>query len=384
MVATNTNLQISTGSKILYFTRGYSPHDHRFVSSLVNAGMKVYYLQLEKKTSESRPFPSEVELVTWKNDLPLNWKYLPGYMVRLRQIVKRIKPDIIHAGPVPSCAYLAAFAGLSPLVSMSWGSDLLSEVDESKKSNRRVKFALRHSAILVGDCNPVGSKAKSMGFPEKKIVLFPWGIDLDHFKRGADTSLRTRLGWQDEFVILSLRAWEPLYGVDTLVEAFCQAASHNPKLRLILLGNGSLAGKIHQMVNRYGMVSMVHFGGQVSNPDLVRYYRNADLYVSASYSDGSSVSLMEALACGKPVLVSDIPGNHDWVVEGREGWFFKPGDRGGLTRVLLTAATSNRLGEMGQKAVEVAKEKADWRLNFPKLLQAYQMALQPGKVSHGF
>jgi glycosyltransferase involved in cell wall biosynthesis len=154
-------------------------------------------------------------------------------------------------------------------------------------------------------------------------------------------------------------------------------------LRLILLGNGSLAGKIHQLINRFGMMSFVHLGGHVANPDLVRYYQNADLYASASYSDGSSVSLMEAMACGKPVLVSDIPGNHDWVVEGREGIYFQPGDRDGLTQAILSAASHTRLDEMGQKAVETAKVKADWRLNFPKLLEAYQMALQPGKVNHG-
>jgi glycosyltransferase involved in cell wall biosynthesis len=267
---------------------------------------------------------------------------------------------------------------------MSWGSDLLRDADVSRQSYRRSQFALKRSSVLVGDCSPVARKAEAMGFPGERLVLFPWGIDLEQFKPGPGGDLRSRLGWQNEFVLLSMRAWEPLYGVDTLVEAFCQAAGQNPKLRLILLGNGSLAGKIHQLISRAGMLSYVHMGGHIANPDLVRYYQSTDVYMSASYSDGSSVSLMEALACGKPALVSDIPGNHDWVVEGREGWYFEPGDREGMLQAILTAAKSSRLYEMGQKAIETATAKADWRLNFPKLLQAYQMALQPGKVSHGF
>ena len=55
-------------------------------------------------------------------------------------------------------------------------------------------------------------------------------------------------------------------------------------------------------------------------------YRAADLYLSASHSDGSSVSLMEALGCGLPVLVSDIPGNREWVTDGEQGWLFPDGD----------------------------------------------------------
>ena len=70
----------------------------------------------------------------------------------------------------------------------------------------------------------------------------------------------------------------------------------------------------------------VFFGGHVPQIDLPGYYQAADLYISASHSDGSSVSLMEALASGLPVLVSDIPGNVEWVEPGRQGWLFKDSD----------------------------------------------------------
>ena len=83
-------------------------------------------------------------------------------------------------------------------------------------------------------------------------------------------SFRLRLGWQDCFVLLSLRSWEPLYGVDGLVRAFCQAARQIPELRLILLGGGSQAAVLRQILQQNEMLDRVHFGGQVNQADLPR------------------------------------------------------------------------------------------------------------------
>ena len=117
--------------------------------------------------------------------------------------------------------------------------------------------------------------------------------------------------------------------MDIIVRGFAQAAEQDPRLRLILLGGGSLAGQIQALLAQAGLHERVHLGGRVSQDDLPRYYRAADLYLSASHSDGSSVSLLEALASGLPVLVSDIPGNREWIEPGEAGWLFPDGDDAG-------------------------------------------------------
>ncbi len=193
----------------------------------------------------------------------------------------------------------------------------------------------------------------------------------------AGRDLRARLGWQDCFVVLSLRSWEKIYGVDVVVNAFARAAAEEPRLRLLLLGGGSLAGQIHALLNEHGLHAQVQLGGQVSQNDLVRYYQAADLYVSASHSDGSSVSLMEALGCGLPALVSDIPGNREWIVPEQAGWLFADGDAGQLAAGMLCAAGDPaRLAGMRAAARALAEQRADWKINFQKLLTAYQMAIK--------
>jgi len=107
-----------------------------------------------------------------------------------------------------------------------------------------------------------------------------------------------------------------------------------------------------------------------------RWYRMADLYISPSHVDGSSVSLMEALACGLPALVSDIPANQEWVAEGVNGWLFPDGDAEALAAgILAAAAERKKLPRIGRAARRSAEQRADWKKNFAKLLEAYEQTV---------
>jgi glycosyltransferase involved in cell wall biosynthesis len=121
-----------------------------------------------------------------------------------------------------------------------------------------------------------------------------------------------------------------------------------------------------------GVMDQVHFGGHISQADLPRWYHMADLYISPSHVDGSSVTLMEALASGLPCLVSDIPGNQEWIENGVNGWLFRDGNADDLAAKILDAIKNRELfGKIGEAARKTAEEKADWKKNFGKLLEAY-------------
>ena len=72
------------------------------------------------------------------------------------------------------------------------------------------------------------------------------------------------MGWQNDFVVLSLRSWEPLYGVDVLVSGFARAAQQAPGLRLLLLGGGSQEEVLRKILSEYKVLDRVHFAGQVN------------------------------------------------------------------------------------------------------------------------
>jgi glycosyltransferase involved in cell wall biosynthesis len=370
--------------RVLYFTRDYTPHDHRFLTALAGTPHTVLFLRLERneKQLEERPLPPRVEPIDWRGGRrPARWKDAPSLVTDLKRVIRQVKPDVIHAGPIQSAALLAALVGFSPLVSMSWGSDLLLDAGRDWKMRLATRYTLSKTTVLAGDCEAVRQKAGEFGFPAERVILFPWGVDLQRFSPGAPSDLRQRLGWEDAFVILSLRTWEPLYGVDGVAKAFCLAAKQDPRLRLLLLGNGSQAEEIRKILAENNLVDRVHFGGQVSGDELPDYYRAADLYVSASHSDGSSVSLMEALACGLPVLVSDIPGNREWIgPRERAGMLFKDDDYDGLAAGMVSAAAvGDGMTAQRQAARALAERRADWRVNFQQLLRAYDLACELGK-----
>ncbi len=361
-------------TRLIYFSRDYTTHDHRFLSALAGTQYEVYFLRLERRQPqiEDRPVPREVKQIKWiGGNKTAKLSDTPQLLFDLRKVIKEINPDLIHAGPIQSCALLVAFLRFQPLISMSWGYDLLRDSDRNSLWRKATQFTLLQSRILITDCLTVKNKAYGLGMPKEKIVTFPWGVDLTKFSPSDYPPTE-----KDHFTLLSTRSWEPIYGVDTLAKAFVNAARQHSGLRLILLGSGSQSGYLHEIFIGAGMMDRVLLPGQIRQVDLPHYYNMADLYISASHIDGSSVSLMEALACGRPVVVSDIPGNREWVEPGIHGWWFKDGEVDDLARTILEAANqSQKLSNMSRTARKLAEERADWNKNFPILIQTYEAAL---------
>jgi glycosyltransferase involved in cell wall biosynthesis len=330
--------------------------------------------------------PPEIEIVPWYGgNAPARWQDGFRLLGVLKKVLGRIKPDVVLAGPIQRSAFLVALAGFRPLVSMSWGYDLLQDAGRNMAWRWATRFTLKRSAAMVGDCATIRKLAVAYGMPDERIVTFPWGIDLEHFTPAGHTHQPevSSAGVDTPFTLLSTRSWEPVYGVETIARAYAKAASQCPELRLAMLGNGSQAGLLRRILasagSEYaGSYPRVLFPGQISYADLPRYYRSADLYVSASHSDGTSISLLEAMACGRPVLVSDIPGNCEWVQQGENGWLFPEGDEKALAQAILHAVTQREhLPEMGRAARRIAEQRADWKLNFPQLERAFKIALKP-------
>jgi L-malate glycosyltransferase len=368
--------------KVVYLSRGYTPHDHRFLSGLAGAGQEVFYLRLEPAGgAETRPLPAGIRPVEWAGGRRrFRLAAVPRLARDLRRTLVRIQPDLVHAGPIQRGAGLVALSGFRPIVAMSWGSDLLREA-AAGPGRLAARFALGRAASLACDCQAVRAAAVRLGMPDDRIVVFPWGVDLGHFCPGGDGGLRAGLGWKGKVVLLSARSWEPIYGILDLVMGFIRAASAEPRLRLLMLGGGSLGPSIQARLAAAQLLDRVHFAGQVGYDELPRYYRAADLYLSASHSDGSSVSLLEAMACGLPAIASDIPGNREWVDPARTGWWFPVGDAPRLAGVIGEAVAAQSGWEArGRQARATAEERADWRRNFPLLLEAYRIAMDSPEV----
>jgi len=294
-------------------------------------------------------------------------------------VLHRIQPDLVQAGPLQTTAFLVALTGFRPLVSMSWGYDLLFDAHRNAAWRWATRFTLKHSAIMIGDCQTIRQRAVEMGMPDKNIVTFPWGVDLELFSPIDPTARmihrsNNRVNIEsDDFVLLSTRSWESLYGVLDLAKAFVSAARKHPQLRLVMLGNGSQASELRRTFLAAGMQDRVIFPGQISQTDLPHFYHMADLYISPSHSDGTSISLLEALACGTPVVTSNVSSLPE--VVGDAALMVEPTDSDALAVAMQRALTEADLrSQMVSRGFAQAR-RFTWPRAAEQLLTAYNRLL---------
>ena len=363
-------------ARIIYFSPDYCTHDHRFLTAIRDAGHQVFHLRLQgnSRQVEDRPVPEGVEIIRWAGgESEFRWRDVPKLVGSLKRVIKRVRPDLIHAGPIQTAAFIAVLTGFRPILTMSWGFDLMEDVNRGKWWKWTTGYVLKRSAFFTSDAQVTRSIAVGYGMDPERTVVFPWGVDLDRF---------TPKNWNTEgqelpFTLFCNRSWESRYGVDVLARAFVRVAGGYPGVRLLLLGGGSGSNHLRRILLGGGVLDLVHMPGQISQTDLPRWYHKADIYISPSHVDGSSVSLMEALGCGLPCLVSDIPANKEWVTEGENGWLFRDGDADALAaRITQAIEGRDKLPAVGRAARAVAEARADWKVNSQKLMYAYERALQ--------
>ena len=111
---------------------------------------------------EDRSLPPGIHKIRWSGeDSPFSLGKVPRRTAELRKLVREIEPDLIHAGPIQSCAFLAGLSGFQPLISMSWGYDLLLDAGRSWLMHKITQFTLKRSKRLITDCQTVLKKVCS-------------------------------------------------------------------------------------------------------------------------------------------------------------------------------------------------------------------------------
>jgi L-malate glycosyltransferase len=363
--------------RVLYFSDNCSDHNRRFVEKLSQSGIEVWFLDPTSESLADNWLPPGVHWVrtSQKCRRDLVPSAFAEFLPEFQDCLQAIRPDLIHAGPVHNCGYLTALSHFHPWLLTSWGADILSTLDRSNYTNAG-QLALSSADGFFCDCDAVRARAKQLkDLADDRIVQFPWGIRKGSFSpEGALPIEEESAREPGTRVFLSTRSWEPIYGIDVLLQAFQIAYSVESCLRLLLLGNGSEASQIREFITSHGLEHVVRVPGHVSRGDMPKWFRAADVYVSCAKSDGTSVSLLEAMATGLPVVVTDIPSNREWVVEAQNGWLAPSASvEEFANRFLLSARLSpEQRHVISQRNRRVVEERADWDRNFPMLLEMYK------------
>lgn len=296
------------------------------------------------------------------------WQYLKS-ILPIRRAVREYKPDILMAMYLSSAGLVATLTGHSRVVLSALGSDVFFKV-HSRFWRAMLRWETHHAVLVHVVSEPLAETLKEqIGVPDKKLIVAPIGVDTE-LLRFIESTERPETGQ-----ILCTRGHVPVYDQETLVKAMAILKTRGVSCHLTFTSTRDV-DKTKAIVKERRLEDMVTFRNGYSYEELPSLLAAADIYVSASLSDGTSNSLLEAMSTGTFPVVSDIPANRPWINNGKNGFFFPPGDEKALADRLSEALSKPDIRSAAAPLNrEIVVTKGDVTHQADKLLAAFGKCL---------
>ena len=252
--------------------------------------------------------------------------FLIAELIYLNKLVKKIKPDIIHAHWIVPQGFVAALTNKftrTPYIITSHGGDSFGL--QSKLLKIVKKFSLKNAKSITVVSTAIKKELRKLD-KTLKIDIIPMGVDSNLFNPNKrDESIKSKYNIEGPFLLFVGRLTYKK-GVSYLIEAMPLVLKKFPNAKLLIIGNGILENELMQLTKSLKLEKNVVFTGPIQNKELPRYYATADIFVGPSIIDergdaeGLPVTLMEALASGCFVVTTDLEGNRDIIKDGKNGF----------------------------------------------------------------
>lgn len=291
--------------RILFFADASSIHTQRWVREIAARGFDCV---VATRRPAAVPGAREVIALRPGGDAA-------GWLLAIpevQRVAKRIDPQWVHGHYLSSYGLWAAASGLGPQVPVvltAWGSDVLVTPRapgwRGSAMSSLLGWTLKRAALVTADSQDVLAEIRRYA-PDARCEEVLWGADTERFRPGTPAA---------GFEVASLRSWEPNYNIDTLLRAWALFTAARPQAKgvLHLLGGGPDEAVLKALAAELGLGDSVRFTGRVDDGGILKTLQRARASVSVPSSDATSVSLLEAMACGLPVVASELPANQQWV-----------------------------------------------------------------------
>ena len=346
--------------KICYLADINSAHTHKWLEYFKNKGYDIHVISLGNGEYEGVEVHClDVTDNVMKKSSDKNKLQYFKKIKRVRQLIKEIKPDILHAHYATSYGLLGALANYHPYIISVWGSDVYDFPIKSPVHKMMLKYNLKKADYIFSTSNVMKDETKK--YTDKDIEVTPFGVDINRFKPGRIK--------KNEVVIGTIKTLEEKYGIQYLVKAFKKLKDRNPdvNLKLRIGGRGSQKEYLEDVCRELRIEEDVMFLGFVNPDDVVKEFQNFDLAVFPSTMDSESfgVAAVEAESCGTPVVVSDVGGLMESTKPGVTSLVAKKGDVDDLCdKIDILIKDENLRSEMGLAARNFVEENYNVEDNF--------------------
>jgi glycosyltransferase involved in cell wall biosynthesis len=353
--------------RILFFADAASVHTRRWVAAAVERGAQAVVITRQRAEV---PGATEVIAIAPGTDKLTWFKALPEVRRVAREVAQRFAPTLVHGHYVTSYGLWAAACGLNvPKVLTAWGSDILVTPRESRLMRAVVGWSLRRADLITADSMDTLDEIATYHSQAPSYQIL-WGADTDKFVPGEPG---------EDFNVVSLRSWEANYNIDIVIEAFSRFLTLRPHshARLHLLGGGPQQAALEQRVQDMRLLQQVRFHGRVGDVEMVQAIQHSRVSISVPTSDATSVSVLESMACGLPIIASDLPANRQWL-DDAGGWIVPVRDVDAITQALVQAYDQPaQAAQMGERNRDRIERDASRRGQMDAMWRLYQKLLHP-------
>jgi glycosyltransferase involved in cell wall biosynthesis len=326
---------------------------------------------------ETSSFPTYVlPELTWTN---IPWRLTPNF-TRIMRYLKKIQPDLVHLHVHHHYSIPITLAGF-PFILTSWGNEVLKLPQTNWILKTLAKYAAKNALKITVDGKCVKKVWIEIGIPEDKVEIIYFGVDTNIFNPNVNgQKIRKQLKLtENDIVVISTRAFyeDPPYNAQALIKAIPIIQKKHENIKFIIKGSGPLESYLKDLTKKLKVSKQVRFVGLVPHHKIAQYLTAADIYVSTCSLDSTSVSLLEAMACARPPIVTDIAGNREWIKNRKNGFLFPPNDPKVLAEKIIELAENEHLRKLfGERCLQIIKQKATWKESVTKMEAIYKALLE--------
>ncbi len=304
----------------------------------------------------------------------------------LTRILDEIRADVLHAHYLTTYGWTARLSGFRPYAITVWGSDVLITLPESRRARLYARIALGAASLVTVDSAGLLAATVAAGARPERVREIQFGVDAADFRAGPDPhALRARLGLEGRRVVFAPRTIAPLYRHGVLVEAL---AGLPPDVVVVMtrhLAWPAEVDRLDALARRRGIADRLRILPPVDRSEMVDLYRLAEAVVTIPAQDGTPVSLLEALAVGRPVVASDIAANREWLHE-VDPELLVPIDDVGATRTAIQRALERNTTESDVAATKgraLVDQRADHDRNMAVVEELYRTIVRQARGGSG-
>lgn len=356
--------------RILLLSDTYSEHTEKWALGLASNGIEVGLFSFNKASYTWHHNQKNISVLfepAVKLDTSSKLSYLK-FVGSLKKSIEEFKPDVVHAHYATSYGLIGALSGFHPFVISAWGTDVMKFPQKNFINKAILKFNLRKADAICATSNTIKEFLKPV--TDKVVNVIPFGVDVNLFYKKEVSSLFEK----NTFVLGSIKPLEALYNTEVLIKAFAALRKkHSDKaLKLLIIGEGSQMESLKQLSYQLGVDTDVKFTGRIAFSKISNYYNMLDVLVNISDYESFGVSVIEAMACEKPVIATNTGGLKEIIENSTFGSLVEVGNVEQTTlemeKYLLDGELKERVGKAARAKVI---EKYNWTNNIKQMIDVY-------------